>query len=131
MERVVHDPWEWTKPLGFVQAVEVRGAERVLECSGQVSFAPDGTTLHPDDMGGQLAVCLDNLETVLGEAGMTLGAIAKMTTFVTDMDAYFEHRGVVRERMAAAGAVHTHTLIGVAALARPDVVVEIDAVAYA
>lgn len=130
MERIVHDPWPWSEPFGFVQAVELRNASRVLECSGQVSFAPDGSTMHPGDMRAQLAAALDNLETVLAAADMDLGHVVKLTTYVTDMDAYMEHRQLVTDRAAAAGTRYTHTLIGVQALARPDIVVELEAVAY-
>lgn len=131
MKRTIHNPWTWQDPFGFVQGNEIEGAERVLECSGQVSFDADGSTLHPNDMGAQISAALDNLEAVLSSADMTLANVMKVTTFVTDMDAYFEHRNLMKDRMTAAGARHTHTLIGVAALARADIVVEIDAVAYA
>jgi enamine deaminase RidA (YjgF/YER057c/UK114 family) len=131
MERFTHNPWKWQQPLGFVQAREIVGAQRVVECSGQVSFDADGATLFPGDMAQQLGVCLDNLEMVLASASMDLSHVVKITTYVTDMDAYFAVRDLMAERMRAAGAEHTHTLIGVAALARPDIVVEIDAVAYA
>lgn len=131
MERIEHNPRPWSEPFGFVQAIELRGASRVLECSGQVSFAADGSTMHPNDMRAQLGAALDNLETVLGAAEMDLGHLVKLTTYVTDMDAYMEHRQLVTARVAAAGASYTHTLIGVLALARPDVVVELEAVAYA
>jgi enamine deaminase RidA (YjgF/YER057c/UK114 family) len=127
----MHNPWPWSEPFGFVQAIELRNISRVLECSGQVSFAEDGATMHPGDMHAQLGAALDNLETVLAAADMDLGHVVKLTTYVTDMDAYMEHRQLVTDRAAAAGARYTHTLIGVQALARPDIVVELEAVAYA
>ena len=129
-DETIHNPWSWQDPYGFVQAKEIRGASRILECSGQVAFAPDGSTIAPNDMGRQITAALDNLESVLAAAAMTLANVAKITTFVTDMGAYFEHRHLMTERMQAAGAQHTHTLIGVTELAREDLVIEIDAVAY-
>ena len=130
MERTIHNPWTWQDDLGFVQAVEITGPSKVLECSGQVSFAADGSTLHSGDMAGQISAALDNLESVLGTAEMTLANVAKVTTYVTDMAAYFEHRDLVTQRFEETGGRHTHTLIGVSDLARPDILVEIDAVAY-
>lgn len=114
-----------------MQGVEVAAPTRVLECSGQVSFDPEGRTLFPGDMGRQIDMAIDNLESVLEMAAMSLANVVKLTTFVTDIDSFITHRVVLTDRMEAAGASHTHTLIGVSALARPDVVVEFDAVAYA
>ena len=131
MERFVHNPWTWQDPLGFVQAVVVSAPARVLECSGQVSFDSAGRTLHPRDMARQMSEALDNLEAVLQMADMTLQNVVKLTTFVTDMEAFLECRSVLSDRMEAAEVRHTHTLVGVSALARPDVVIEFDVVAYA
>lgn len=130
MERIPRSPWTWQDRIGFVQSVEVVGATRVLNCSGQVSFDPDGATVHPFDMRQQLAVALENLEAVLTQAGFGLGDIVKMTTFVTDIDEYLAHREVVQDPLDAAGCRYAHTLIGVSALARPEIMVEIDVTAY-
>jgi 2-iminobutanoate/2-iminopropanoate deaminase len=37
MERTVINPWTWQDQYGFVQANEVRGAQRVLYCAGQAA----------------------------------------------------------------------------------------------
>jgi enamine deaminase RidA (YjgF/YER057c/UK114 family) len=100
------NPWAWQDQYGFSQAVEVSGAQRVLYCAGQTSTGADGGTLHPHDMGGQTAAALDNLETVLREAGMG-------------------------QRAGAAGIQPASTLLGVARLAFDDLVIEIEATAVA
>ena len=52
MEQRKVNPWTWQDQYGFSQAIEVKGAERVLYCAGQTSSGPDGATLHGDDASG-------------------------------------------------------------------------------
>ena len=51
MERKIIHPWKWQDPLGFVQATEVVGGQRVLYCAGQLSVDADGKSLHAGDFG--------------------------------------------------------------------------------
>ncbi len=46
MERRVVNPWTWQDAMGFVQANEVSGAQRVLICSGQTSMDAEGTSVE-------------------------------------------------------------------------------------
>ena len=69
MERRAVNPWTWQDQFAFVQANEVRGAERVLLVAGQASVDGEGRPLHPGDMRAQLGQALDNLETVLTYEG--------------------------------------------------------------
>ena len=90
MERRNVNPWTWQDQFGFSQAIEVSGQQRMLICAGQTSTAPDGSTLHPGDMRGQVAAVLDNLETVLGAAGFTMSDVVRLNYFTTDVDAFLE-----------------------------------------
>ena len=58
MDRTDVNPWEWSKAFGFSQAVEVRGAERILVCSGQTAIAGDGSPPSSSDMGDQVTEVL-------------------------------------------------------------------------
>ena len=132
MEQRRVNPWTWQDEFGFSQAIEVTGAQRVLYCAGQTSSGPDGATLHPDDMAGQAGAALDNLETVLGEAGLSLSDVVRLNTYVTDVDRFFaEGVPVVGPRLAAAGIQPAATLLGVSRLAFPDLLIEIEATAVA
>jgi enamine deaminase RidA (YjgF/YER057c/UK114 family) len=44
------NPWQWQDPFAFSQAIDVRGAQRVLYCAGQPSATLLGVTslFHPD-----------------------------------------------------------------------------------
>ena len=132
MEQHNVNPWTWQDEYGFSQAVEVTGAERVLYCAGQTSTGEDGRTLHGDDMRAQTVQALDNLETVLHDAGMSLANVVRINYYVTDMDRYFsEGAAAVGERLGAAGVQPAGTLLGISRLGFPDLLIEIEATAVA
>ena len=129
MERRNVNPWLWQDQFGFSQAVEVTGQQRSLICAGQTSTAPDGSTLHAGDMRGQVAAALDNLETVLGEAGFSISDVVRLNYYTTDIEAFFTAGDILGQRLGAAGIQPASTLLGVSRLAFPDLLVEIEATA--
>ncbi|MCH8087394.1 MAG: RidA family protein [Chloroflexi bacterium] len=129
MERRIINPWTWQDQWGFVQANEMTGMQRVLLCAGQTSVDDDGNVLHVGDMAGQLNKALDNLETVLGQAGLGLSDVMRLNYYVTDISAYTEAAPIVLSRLGKAGCRPAATLLGVAALAFPELLVEIEATA--
>ncbi len=82
-------------------------------------------------MAAQIALAADNLEAVLREAGMSLSNVVRMNFYTTDIDAFFEHAGVLAERTSAAGVAPVGTLLGVARLAFPELMIELEATAVA
>ena len=131
MERRIVNPWTWQDQFGFVQAHEVSGAQRVLLCAGQTSMDAEGRPAHPGDMRAQVALALDNLEAVLREAGLTLADVVRLNYYTTDVDAFFGASDIVMERLAGADCRPASTLLGVARLAFPELLVEIEATAVA
>jgi enamine deaminase RidA (YjgF/YER057c/UK114 family) len=131
MERRVINPWTWQDQFGFVQALEVTGSERTLYCAGQTSSDADGNPIHAGDMRAQLRQALDNLETVLREAGFDLSQVVRLNTYTTDVDAFLEASREAGSRLAEAGCWPTATLLGVARLAFPEFLVELEATAVA
>jgi enamine deaminase RidA (YjgF/YER057c/UK114 family) len=127
----VINPWTWQDQFGFAQAIEVTGSERALFCAGQTSTDADGNPLHPGDMRAQVGQALDNLETVLHEAGVDLSQVIRLNTYTTDVDALLGCYDVITSRLAAAGCRPSATLLGVARLAYPEYLVELEATAVA
>ena len=125
------NPWQWQDAYGYSQAVEVTGAQRVLYVAGQTSVDAEGKPLHAGDMAAQLVKALDNLEIVLAKAGMTLANVVRLNYYVTDVQAFFEAYGTVAERLAALACKPSGTLLGVASLFHPDIVIELEATAVA
>ncbi len=131
MERRVINPWGWQDEYGFVQANEVSDAQRILYCAGQVSVDADGNPLHPGDMGAQIAQALDNLETVLEAAGFEMSDVARLNFYTTDVDRTMEAWSLIKDRLARTGCRQVSTLLGVARLYHPDILIEIEATAVA
>jgi enamine deaminase RidA (YjgF/YER057c/UK114 family) len=130
MEKLAINPGEWQDQFDFSQAIEVRGAGRVVYCAGQVSVDAEGTSI-PGDMTRQFHRALDNLEIVLSEVGLTLADVVRLNYYVTDVPAFLEAVPGVGERLKAAGCKPASTLLGVARLADPEWLIEIEATAAA
>jgi len=105
--------------------VEVPAGARLLFTNGQVGTKPDGST--PEATAEQVEVIFDRLKAVLKAADMTLNDIVCFDFYVTDradIDPFAE----VRDRIMGdhkPGA----TLLVVNGLARPELKIEIEAVA--
>ena len=87
--------------------------------------------MHPGDMAAQVGQALDNLETVLGQAGFTLADVVRLNYYTTDVDAFLGALGAVGPRLAAAGCRSASTLLGVTRLAFPELLIELEATAAA
>jgi enamine deaminase RidA (YjgF/YER057c/UK114 family) len=125
------NPWKWQDAFGFSQGVEFSGHSRVLTCAGQTSVNADGEPLHGGDMAAQLGQALDNVEAVLGQAGMTLGNVVRLNLYTTDIDACLQSYAGVEERLGKANCRPAITLLGVARLFEPSLMIEMEATAVA
>ncbi|MEO8259171.1 MAG: RidA family protein [Acidobacteriota bacterium] len=123
------NPWTWQDQFGFSQAMDVRGAGRVLYCAGQTSVDADGRPMHAGDMAAQVDLAMDNLETVLRQAGLGLPDVVRLNYYTTDMAAYLKNAQFLGARLQAAGCKPAGTLLGVVSLFHPDILVEIEATA--
>jgi enamine deaminase RidA (YjgF/YER057c/UK114 family) len=131
MERKVVNPWTWQDRFAYVQANEVVGARRMLICAGQTAIDAEGRPAHEGDMRAQIELTLDNLETVLKAADFKLSDVMRLNFYATDMDRFFAEYGAVADRLARAGCRPANTTLGVARLAFPELLVEIEATAVA
>ena len=131
VNRAAINPWTWSAELGYNQGEIVSGQTRTLYCAGQTAMRGDGKPQHAGDMAAQVALSLDNLEAVLGEAGMSLTNIVRLNVYTTDVDGLFENYGVLASRLGAAGVAPPTTMLGVTRLAIPELMVELEATAVA
>ncbi len=129
--RTAINPVLWSQELGFNQGELVEGASRTLFISGQTAMSPEGAPLHEGDTAAQLALSLDNVESVLAGAGMTLANLVRLTVYTTDVDALLPHYGVLAERLGVAGAAPATTMLEVRGLAVPGQRVELEGTAVA
>jgi 2-iminobutanoate/2-iminopropanoate deaminase len=121
-----HNPPGVAAPSGpYSHGVETPPNARWLHIAGQVGVAPDGTV--PADVEAQADQCWRNIKTILAAAGMGVENLVKCTHFLTraqDVAAY----GKVRARHLG-DARPASTLLVISALARPELLVEVEAVA--
>ena len=121
------NPWAWQDQFGFSQAVATPTPSRWLFLAGQGPAAADGSVVSPGDIGGQLTQAFDNLETVLAQAGSGLSHVVRLTYYTTDVDALLGVWPLITQRLADNRPAST--LLGVARLAFPEMLIEIEATA--
>lgn len=131
LERTAVNPWPWSLAMGFNQGEVVSGDTRTLYCSGQTAMSADGEPQYVGDMAAQLTLSLDNMEAVLAEAGMSLANLVRLNVYTTDVDLLFQHYGILASRLGAAGVTPPSTMLGVARLAIPVLMVELEGTAVA
>ena len=127
MQRTDVNPWTWQEKFGFSQCVDLTAPQRMLVLAGQGPVDDDGNLVAEGDLDGQIRQTMDNLEMVLGQAGVRLSDVVRLTIFTTDMDAFFGAYGTYAARLAEGGCVPASSLIGVARLAIPGMAVELEA----
>lgn len=121
-EGLLHNP-------AFSQVVAASGT-RTIYTAGQVSIDERGALVGPGDLAAQTAQVMRNVGLALAAAGAGYADIVKITTFVVNYKP--EDRTVIGKARApffAGGTPPASTLVGVAALALPEWLVEIEAVA--
>jgi enamine deaminase RidA (YjgF/YER057c/UK114 family) len=95
--------------------------------SGCTSTA-DGEFVHEDDAAAQTTQCIANVADALERLGASLADVVRTRMFVTDMSRWQEYG---RAHGAAFGETMPATsMIGVAALVDPRMLIEVEAVAY-
>lgn len=128
MRRKSVNPFSWHEADD--QGVVIEAPTRFAFVSGQTAMSDGGEPQHPGDMRRQVELTLDNLESVLHEAGMTFADIVQMNTHVTDVDQFMsEAADYMGKRLAAFDVSPPGVLSGTTRLGLPELVVEIDAIA--
>ena len=92
--------------------------------SGRTSRTLDGDVACKGDMRGQIREVCKAIEIALDSVGATFADVTRTTTYTTNMKAYFDAIDVRFEYFK--DPLPTSTLIGVAALAMPEMLVEIE-----
>lgn len=114
-------------PAGYSHLARVRGGP-LLFIAGQVALDVEGNLVGPDDYTAQAEQVFTNLRAALTAAGASFRDVAKITYFVRDL-AHLPEIRAVRDRFLEPGLRPASTAVGVCALARPDLLIEIEAVA--
>ena len=116
-----------TKPTGYTHVV-LAADGRTVYIAGQVAFDSTGALVGAGDFRAQAERVYANLRIALASVGATFSDVVKMTTFITDLANVAALREVRGKYLDPARAP-ANSLIGVATLARPELLLEIEAVA--
>ncbi len=109
----------------YAHGVSVPVAARTIFCSGQLGIRSDGTV--PPGVEAQAALCFEAIAAVLAEGGMSLNNLVRLNAYVTGREhlaGYME----VRDRFVSSPPPAS-TLLIVSGFARPEFLVEIEAIA--
>ena len=102
----------------------------LLLVSGQVGIDGEGELVSVDDFEAQADQAFRNLAAVLEAGGSSLDRVAKVTIFLTDMAANFPKVVELRRRWFTP-PYPADTIVEVRSLYRPEVMLEIEAIAVA
>ena len=122
----MHNPRSIAAPIGtYSHGIEVPPGARWLYVAGQIGVRPDGSV--PASIEEQTELVWQNILAVLADAGMGIGDVVKITSFLT------RHENFPRFAQVRAKFLGSHrpasTLLVVSSLARPEFLVEVEAVA--
>jgi len=117
--------------FGFSHAA-IDARNGVVHLAGQVAWDKDYTVVGGDDLAAQTRQALANIRAVLEAAGSSVENLLRLRTYIVNHDV--EKLQIVSGELAAFYGDTTpapNTVVGVQALALPDFLVEIEAVATA
>lgn len=122
------NPETMPKPASrYSMCALAEGSTRRLEISGQVGMHPDGTIAA--GLADQLDAALANVDRALEAAGMGRGNLMKITVYLTENSpeaiAIYRAR---RDAWVGEAPAPAATLLVVAGLASPALLVEVDAI---
>jgi 2-iminobutanoate/2-iminopropanoate deaminase len=111
----------------YSPAVKIVGGTTVY-LAGQTGYQDERGELYPRDFDGQVRVAFERLRKTLEAAGGKLNDIVTMTVFITDM-ANGTRFTQLRKEFFTEGRFPASALIGIKELARPEMMIEIQAIA--
>jgi enamine deaminase RidA (YjgF/YER057c/UK114 family) len=123
------NPWTWQDARGFSQAWQVEGAQTVVFLSGQGPLDADGALVAPGDFEAQARQTFDNIGQVLDRAGAHFSDVVKVTVYLTDVGRLPDYGRIKAGYIS--GPQPASTALGVAALAVPGIMIEVEAVVVA
>lgn len=120
------------QPEGYAQLSVAEGS-RLVFVSGQVARDAEGDPVGDGDLVAQTEQAYVNVHAAVTAAGGSFADIAKLTVYVVDWEppkmAQLVEGAVRASQRLDLDLVRPITLVGVAALGEPDLLIEVEAVA--
>jgi len=114
-------------PPMYSQGIKVSQAQTILFLSGQVAYTADGGVACRGDFTGQARGAFEAIKALVESQGGTMASVIKITTYVTDIRYRADLAPVREEFLGKKGPAST--LVEISALAHPDWLIEIEAIA--
>ena len=114
-------------PAAYSQAIKVTDARTILFLSGQVAYDKDGGVACRGDFKAQARGAFEAVKALVESQSGTMASLVKITTYVTDMRYRADLAPLREEFLGKKGPAST--LVEISALAHPDWMIEIEAIA--
>ncbi len=119
--RTIHPPF-----ARYAHGIEVPPGARLVFCSGQLGIGPDASI--PSDVRGQTLLCFEAIAAILAEAGLDFTHLVRLNAYVSGREHLKPYMAARDEALGTTPPVAS-TLMIVSGFARPDFLVEVEAVA--
>ncbi|HEY7518269.1 MAG TPA: RidA family protein [Methylomirabilota bacterium] len=114
-------------PPGYSQGIKVTESNTVLFLAGQVAYDKDGSVKHAGDFKAQAREVFRCIKSLVETAGGRMESIVKINTYLTDIRYRADLVPIREEFLGKKGPAST--LVQVSALAHPDWLIEVEAIA--
>ena len=115
------------EPATYSQGIKVTQAHTILFLSGQVAYTPEGGVAYRGDFKAQARGAYEAIKALVEAQGGTMANVIKITTYLTDMHYRVDLAPIREEFFGKKGPAST--LIEISALAHPDWMIEVEAIA--
>ena len=111
---------------GYSRAVRMDEIRSIVSVGGTTSTDTDGNVLHPGNAYSQSMEALDIIRIALEALGASMSDVVRTRIYVVDMESHQDEVG--RAHLETFEAIlPCETMVGIHALAHPDMLVEIEA----
>jgi enamine deaminase RidA (YjgF/YER057c/UK114 family) len=127
MGKTIMNPEGLPVPRGSYSLVAVAQPGRMVFIAGQTASDPQGNVVGIADVRAQTRYIIQKIQRAVEAAGGTINDVVAMSVFTTDVR---YHRDINEVRREVLGSdFPTSTMVQVVALARPELLLEINATA--
>ena len=127
MAKTTFNPAGLPVPRGSYSLVNIAQPGRMVFIAGQTASDHDGKVVGVGDARAQTRFVLEKIQRAVEAAGGTINDVVALNVFSTDIKF---HRDINETRREVLGAnFPTSTMVQVVALARPELLLEINAIA--
>jgi 2-iminobutanoate/2-iminopropanoate deaminase len=122
------NPATLSKPRNYSQVVEMTAPGRMVWIAGQLALDRTGNLVGAGNFSAQATQVFENLKAALTAANADFSHVVKLNNYLTDI-AHLPLLRDVRDKYLKDDALPASTSVQVTAFARPDALLEIEAVA--